>query len=82
MDNKYYSDRYKQEVRGDALCGFWSRMDGGVCMGWPGGMPHPCPANSNGTGCPIFAMLELVNQRTFSQITDFDSEPYTLMAAM
>ena len=51
---KYFSDTYKREVQGDELCGFWRHDNGGICKGWPGKDEHPCPANKDGSGCPIF----------------------------
>ena len=51
---KRYDDVYKKEIQGFDCCGFWRPDNGGVCVGWPHYDEHPCPANEDGSGCPIF----------------------------
>lgn len=49
-----YSDTYKKMIRGDDCCGFWRSAHDGSCAGWPGDTQPDCPANEDGTGCPLF----------------------------
>ena len=51
---KRYSELYKREIVGDDCCGFWRIKNGGTCVGWPYEKEHECPANEDGTGCPLF----------------------------
>ncbi len=54
MADKRYDELYKREIQGNECCGFWRLKNGGICKGWPGEDEVPCPANRDGSGCPIF----------------------------
>ncbi len=44
-----------KELRGDRWCPFWRSDNGGICKGWPEISEHPCPANEDGSGCPLYS---------------------------
>ena len=53
-----YDDVYKREIQGNDCCPFWRPENDGVCAGWPHkdtpDVYPPCPADEDGSGCPIF----------------------------
>ena len=53
-----YADLYKREIRGNECCGFWRVDNGGNCAGWPRDDAHECPADEDGSGCPLFGPRE------------------------